>query len=109
MRSAHLYRATVILHPGVDERELGAAVTVELCGSWDHEGSCRWPHHNRIHAEGTTTSFNTIFVCEPEERDEIGDRIDRSLRSCGLGDVCGGGITDVSSADADLAARLTRS
>ena len=106
MRSAYRYRATVTLHPGVDEGEPGALVTVELCGSWDHEGSCRWPHHSRLQAEGTTSSFCTIFACEPEERDEIAGRIDRSLRSSGVVHVQNSEITAVPAADAELAARL---
>jgi hypothetical protein len=34
--------------PGSDERGPGAAVTVELCGHWDHDGSCRWAHLSTI-------------------------------------------------------------
>jgi hypothetical protein len=22
-------------------------VTVALCGHWEHDGECRWPHHTR--------------------------------------------------------------
>ena len=28
-----------------DPAALGAAVTMTLCGHWEHDGPCRWPHH----------------------------------------------------------------
>jgi hypothetical protein len=31
-----------------DPAAVGAAVTVELCGHWEHEGPCRRPHNNAI-------------------------------------------------------------
>jgi len=31
-----------------DERAPGGAVTVGLCGHWDHDGPCRWPHLSSI-------------------------------------------------------------
>ena len=37
--------ATLRLPVGADEAAPGAAITVALCGQWDHGGPCRWPHH----------------------------------------------------------------
>jgi len=37
------------LTPGTDERAPGAAVSVGLCGHWDHAGPCPWPHYSTIH------------------------------------------------------------
>ena len=31
-----------------DSRAPGGAVTVALCGHWEHEGDCRWPHLSTI-------------------------------------------------------------
>ena len=28
-----------------DANALGGAVTTALCGHWEHDGPCRWPHH----------------------------------------------------------------
>lgn len=35
----------VLLDAGGDPRALGGAVTAALCGHWEHDGRCRWPHH----------------------------------------------------------------
>lgn len=43
--------ATIHLPEGGDPAAPGAAVTVALCGHWEHDRSCRWPHHtSRRHA-----------------------------------------------------------
>jgi hypothetical protein len=63
--------ANCVLDPGGDERALGGAVTVALCGHWEHEGECRWPHltvtepasGGRVHVRTTVT------VGEDEEGD----------------------------------------
>jgi hypothetical protein len=34
--------------PEADLGAIGAAVTVELCGHWEHEPPCRWPHHTAV-------------------------------------------------------------
>ena len=45
-----------------DPAALGGAVTVRLCGHWEHEGPCRWPHHSDSVEDGdvwfTTVRFN---------------------------------------------------
>lgn len=43
---SHRCEYRIRLEPGSDERAPGGAVTVALCGHWDHEGPCRWPHFN---------------------------------------------------------------
>ena len=41
---SHRLEYRIRLQPGSDQRAPGGAVTVALCGHWDHEGPCRWPH-----------------------------------------------------------------
>jgi hypothetical protein len=41
-RAAYAHDAFVILDPGEDTRAPGGAITVALCGHWDHEPPCRW-------------------------------------------------------------------
>ena len=41
------WQAEIELDEGRDPAAVGAAATVELCGSWDHEGACRWPSQQR--------------------------------------------------------------
>ena len=48
---AHRCEYRILLEPGSDERAPGGAVTVALCGHWDHDGPCRWPHFSTITAD----------------------------------------------------------
>ncbi len=80
MLTYFVHEATLELAPGADERAGGAAVTVALCGDWEHEGPCRWPHHTSIgHRSGPTIGIRTVFVCEMGEESEVRDRIRRAL------------------------------
>jgi hypothetical protein len=40
MRQTSAHQAVVEMDPQGDERALGGAITVELCGSLDHEPPC---------------------------------------------------------------------
>ena len=53
----------------------GGAVTVALCGSWDHDGPCHWPHHNDIDDTAAPARFRTLFVAPAQDGDEVTDRI----------------------------------
>lgn len=70
-----MHEAVVDLAAGVDPRAVGAAVTVALCGHWEHDGPCRWPHNNEI-AGGL---FRTLFVCDVQDLDEVRSRIRTAL------------------------------
>jgi hypothetical protein len=61
--------ADCVLEPDADERALGGAVTVALCGHWDHEGPCRWPHHNESSndADGITHVRTTVTLAEADD------------------------------------------
>ena len=80
-RTPHVHAATVRLRPDTDPAAVGSAVTVELCGHWDHEGPCRWPHNNAIEEPGPVAAFRTVFVAPGADVDEVHARIDRALRS----------------------------
>jgi hypothetical protein len=80
-RKAFVHRADLVLNEGVDPAEPGAAVTVALCGHWEHEGPCRWPHNNEIDAAGERASFRTVFAADPSEEDAVRARIDEALRT----------------------------
>ncbi|HEX6713438.1 MAG TPA: hypothetical protein VF066_08630, partial [Thermoleophilaceae bacterium] len=77
---AYVLEAEVELDAGCDPRAVGAAVTVELCGHWEHEGPCRWPHNSDIDAERKPAVLRTIYVADEAEAAEIRERIERSLR-----------------------------
>jgi len=72
---AYVHQADVMLAEGTDPASVGAMVTVALCGHWEHDGPCRWPHHNLI--EGR--QFRTVFIATPEDEPEVRRRIRTAL------------------------------
>ncbi len=79
---AFVAEAEIALTAGVDPAAVGAAVTVELCGHWEHDGPCRWPHNNDLRAGPALATFRTLFVAEASEEEEVRERIGAALR-CG--------------------------
>jgi len=81
MREAFAHEAVLSMAPGADERAPGAAVTVELCGHWEHEPPCPVAaHHSRSERVGTRdVRIRILFVAEPERETEVRDRIDIAL------------------------------
>lgn len=73
----------IALKAGGDPAAVGAAVTVELCGHWEHEGPCRWPHNNAICPGPEFDTFRTLFVAELSEEELVRERIGGALRGCG--------------------------
>lgn len=65
---------------GLDPAAVGAAVTVELCGHWDHDGACRWPHNSAIDAGREPARLRTLFVADPAESAAVRERIEATLR-----------------------------
>lgn len=89
---AYVHEADVELLAGVDPRAVGAAVTVALCGHWEHEGPCLWPHNNQISELQSSEfrlqidapalqprRFRTIFVCEPGDEPVVRAKIRAAL------------------------------
>jgi hypothetical protein len=77
---AFVVEAELVLGEGVDPGAVGAAVTVELCGHWEHDGPCRWPHNSAIEIEWDPARFRTLFVAEEREAALVRDRIETVLR-----------------------------
>ena len=64
-----------------DPDALGAAVTVELCGHWEHDGPCRWPHHTSATPVGDNSAYVQVrFDADESEVDEVRRRILAGLR-----------------------------
>jgi hypothetical protein len=78
---AYVLEAEIELRDGCDPRAVGAAVTVELCGHWEHEGACRWPHNSDIDVDRSPAVFRTLYVADEDEQPDIYDRIEHSLRA----------------------------
>jgi hypothetical protein len=79
-RHAFVLEADVRIEPETDPAALGAAVTTALCGHWEHEGPCRWPHNNQADPAVASASFRTIFVAPAEEEADVRMRIEDALR-----------------------------
>jgi predicted acylesterase/phospholipase RssA len=77
---AFVVEARVEIATGIDPAALGGAVTAELCGHWEHEGPCRWPHNSEIDAQADPPRFRTLFVAADDEAAEVRERIERALR-----------------------------
>jgi hypothetical protein len=99
-----VHEAVVVVNEGTDPAAVGAAVTVALCGHWEHEGPCRWPHNNAIQ----DTLFRTLFVAAADDETEVRDRIRAALYGRSGWRVDSDRAREISSDEQDLAAQLTR-
>lgn len=77
MRRTYVHTATLDLGSAGDPAAPGGAVTLELCGHWEHAGACDWPHHTAVEPLAPDRlAVRTVFVCgadaEPAVRDRIG-------------------------------------
>jgi len=80
MRSPFAHQAEVDLAPGGDPAALGGAISVEVCGSWDHPGPCPLaPHHTELETEGDRVRIRVLFATEPDHEAEVRRRIAAAL------------------------------
>lgn len=80
MRQAFVHEAILVMEQEADERAPGAAVTVALCGHWDHEPPCPLSPH-RVHAERVDDELHVtvLFTAEPETEHEVRRHIELAL------------------------------
>jgi hypothetical protein len=76
MRQAFVHEATIRVADGGYNRALGGAVTVALCGHWEHDGPCRWPHHSAVvepavDAAQPVARLRVVFAAPPLEEPEV--------------------------------------
>jgi hypothetical protein len=72
VREAFVHQARLELGPDGDERAPGAAVTVALCGHWEHEPPCRVPHRTDVvRREGREVVVRVLFACPPADADAV--------------------------------------
>jgi hypothetical protein len=77
--------ADCVLDPGSDERALGGAVTVALCGHWEHKGDCRWPHLTVTEdGHGGLVHVRTTVTVGEEDEDEVRRRFHEALATGAL-------------------------
>ena len=76
----HQLRFLICLDSNADHRAPGGAVTVALCGHWEHDGSCRWPHHTRLLPAGDTAHECIVDYDAPDsELAEVRCRVEEAL------------------------------
>jgi hypothetical protein len=82
-RVAYAHDAVVILDPGGDSRAPGGAITVALCGHWDHEPPCPLaPHHTDATPAGdNTVRLHVEFEAEPQDEARVRALIRQALSS----------------------------
>lgn len=80
MQQAFAHEAILIMEPEADQRAPGAAVTVALCGHWDHEPPCPLSPH-RVHADLVDNELHVrvLFATAPEMEGEVRRRIECAL------------------------------
>lgn len=79
VRSAVVHEARLRFGEGADTAAPGGAVTVGLCGHWDHEGTCRWPHHCRVREDDGEHVLRVVVVAGDDERDAVRERVEAAL------------------------------
>jgi hypothetical protein len=80
MRQAYAHDAVLDVAPDADSRAPGAAITVALCGHWDHQPPCPLaPHHTAADRVNDEVRLRILFATEPEREDLVRQRIDDAL------------------------------
>jgi hypothetical protein len=102
---AYVHEAQLQLDEATDPAAVGATVTVALCGHWEHEPPCRWPHNNELNEAG---SFRTLFIAPPAEEALVRELIAVALGADPGWRVLQIGARDVAPSERALAERLAR-
>ncbi|MBD0293470.1 MAG: hypothetical protein ICV70_07850 [Jiangellaceae bacterium] len=57
-------------------------MTMALCGQWEHDGSCRWPHHTVVeHSPEGALTVRTLFACDAAEEQPVREQILSAFRT----------------------------
>jgi len=82
MRQVYAHDAVVRMGPTDDPDAIGAAVTVALCGHWEHDPPCPLaPHATRAERNGGQVQVRTLFATGANLEMEVRRRIDHALTS----------------------------
>jgi hypothetical protein len=120
MRQAFAHQGLIELLDGGDERAPGAAVTVALCGHWEHEPPCRVPHRTDVAAGSDGLAVRVLFACDPADEAAVHGSVQQALARGELGvpapqdapptrwRLVRSAPGEIPDADADVAARFVR-
>jgi hypothetical protein len=76
------YHARLRIDDGGDDRAPGGAITAALCGHWQHDGACRWPHLTDVapdEHDPRTLTVHVQFEAVPDDEPEVRRRIAEAL------------------------------
>ncbi|MGV9450279.1 hypothetical protein [Streptomyces sp. NPDC003635] len=80
MRTAFAHDAVLVIEADGDVRAPGAAITVALCGHWEHEPPCPLAaHHTATERIGDEVRLRVLFASEPADEAELRGRIESAL------------------------------
>jgi hypothetical protein len=113
-----VHAATLLMAgPGDDPAAPGAAVTVALCGSWEHPPPCPLAaHHTDWSRAGDTVSLRIIFSARAADEAEVRGLIHQALASGNMAAPDGivsrwtllaGGPAELSSQEREHAERIS--
>jgi hypothetical protein len=92
VRQAYAHDAVVTMPPGDSPDALGGAITIALCGHWDHTPPCPLaPHYVMALPDGETVTVRILFATEPSNERRVRSLIAEAL---GTGELAGpdGGV-----------------
>jgi hypothetical protein len=82
MRSAFAHDAVLLIGRDADTQAPGGAITVALCGRWDHEPPCPIaPHHTLAILVDDHLALRILFAAEPDAEHLVRRCITRALHS----------------------------
>src|SRR5688572_3355769 len=80
MRQAFSHRAVLLMDEDADEGAPGAAVTVALCGHWEHKPPCPLAaHHVQAVRVGDNLCIRVLLAADPRDEGEVRRRIRSAL------------------------------
>jgi hypothetical protein len=93
-REAFAHDAVVAMQPGCGHNAPGAAITLALCGSWDHSPPCPLaPHYVSNTDTDETVALRVLFATEPANEQHVRALIGEALATGHLAVPDGGVAT----------------
>jgi hypothetical protein len=80
VREAFAHDAIIAMQTGDNPNAAGAAITVALCGGWDHTTPCPLaPHYVTNSPAGETVALRVLFATEPVNEQRVRSLIGEAL------------------------------
>lgn len=82
MLSPFAHEALLDLAEGADPRAAGGAITVALCGHWDHQPPCPLaPHRVSTQEQADGLLVRVVFAAQPQDEATARGLIEQAVRS----------------------------